>query len=354
MLTLLGSARSIARLTLCIISVMIGSSLSLNNAIAEDKETAQADSTSAEAKLKKATKQSTATLSPKAPVTQWAFTNQLALRYNPLGLQNELFIGYKRKLFDYPADNLLFGKAYWWLGGVARVSPQFAQTGLFVRTSPIAVLELQGIFSRTQAITEASKIPGYYTQGTKDAVAATASDRSTAGDLIRSGWQASVQARVQIKIKSIAIRSTNLFRRFDLNGDGGRLEDELFYDQTLDVITPISSWVYQNDVDVLYVDSAKPWVLGARYTITKPLTEPSSPEVDKSALYDIQRAGLLFAWKFKAPPTSTGLEARRRHALIVLSQWHLDHSYRLGQSMNKLIPYFAVVYSLSGRVGADR
>lgn len=288
------------------------------------------------------------------PKAQWAFTNQFAIRYNPLGLQNETFIGYRSKLYNKPHDNLLFGKAYWWVGGVARVSPQFAQAGVFFRTLPIAILELQGIFSHVAGFKDSSEIQGYYTDGTRDAVGTTESARAATGNFIGSGWQASLQARLQIKVGSIAIRSTNLFRRFDLNGEGNQLEDDLFYDQTLDVITPFQSWVYQNDVDVLYVKKASPWVVGARYTITKPLTDPSSPDVNADAIYDIQRAGLLFAWKFKANPTAQGLEARHRHALIVLSQWHLDHSYRVGQSMNKLIPYFAVVYSLSGRAGSDR
>jgi hypothetical protein len=307
--------------------------------------------TSKAQKKEPATSKALTSIPPKA---QWAFANQFAIRYNPLGLQNETFIGYKSKLYNKPHDNLLFGKAYWWAGGIARVSPQFAQTGVFFRTLPIAILELQGVFSRVTGFKDSSEIQGYYTDGTRDAVGNTSSARAATGNFIGSGWQASIQARLQIKIKSIAIRSTNLFRRFDLNGEGEQLDDDLFYDQTLDVITPFKSWVYQNDVDVLYVNKNNPWVLGARYTITKPLTDPTSPEVAADEMYDIQRAGFLFAWKFKAPPTAQGLEARRRHALIVLSQWHLDHSYRVGQSMNKLIPYFAVVYSLSGRVGSDR
>jgi len=291
---------------------------------------------------------------PAPPKTQWAFANQFAIRYNPLGLQNELFMGYRSKLYDKPNDNLLFGKAYWWVGGISRMSPQFVQTGLFFRTLPIAILELQGIFAHVVGFKDSSNIQGYYTEGTRDAVGATETPRASTGNFIASGWQASLQARLQIKFGSIAVRSTNLFRHFDLNGEGAQLSDDLFYDQTLDVITPFKSWVYQNDVDVLYVDKNKPWVAGARYTITKPLTDPTSPEVAAQEIYDIQRAGFLFAWKFKATPTAQGLEARRRHALIVLSQWHLDHSYRVGQSMNKLIPYFAVVYSFSGRVGSDR
>ena len=288
---------------------------------------------------------------PEMPKEQWAYSNQVALRYNPLGLQEELYFGYKRKLYDQPTSNLLFGKSFIWTGLITRASPQFLQAGGFVRTSPIALLEINAALLRTMALTEAAKLPDYYTQGTLDAVQRTSSPRSPAGDIIGGGWQASIQARLQAKVGHFAIRSTNLFRYFELTPEGDRLSSDLFYDQTLDVLTPHKSWVYQNDVDALYADSSKPWVVGARYTYVKPLTEANDERVDDSAMYSIQRAGLLFAWKFDAPPTAAGLEAKRKHALIVLSQWHLEHPYRTGQSMNQLIPYFAVVYALNGRIG---
>ena len=287
------------------------------------------------------------------PDSQWAYGNMLALRYNPLGLQNELFIGYKRRLYQKPQDHLLLGKAYWWAGAVSRVSPQFAQTGLFVRALPVAVLELQGIYSYVHGLSDADRLPGYYTQGTKDAVTTTASQARPAGNLIGSGWQASLQARLQAKVKNIALRSTNLFRRFDLEGVGGASPQGLFYDQTLDLVTPFKSWVYQNDVDLLYADSAKPWVLGARYTYAQVLSADQEELLDSDAIYSIQRAGLLFAWKWNGAQTESGHEARRRHALIVLSQWHVSHTFRTGQSMPTAVPYFAVLYSLSGRVGEE-
>lgn len=285
---------------------------------------------------------------PQIPKAQWAYSNMLALRYNPLGLQDEFYVGYKKTLYDLPQDNLLFGKSYWWAGAVTRMSPQFLLSGLFFRTSPIAVLELQGVFSRVIGLTQAADLPSYYTAGTLDAVASTQSPRNSSGLIISDGWQGSLQARVQAKVGHIAIRSTNLFRYFDLSSDGAESHD-LFYDQTLDLVTPLKSWVYQCDNDLLYADSNRPWVVGARHTYASSLSEPKSSEVNAESIYSIHRAGLLFAWKFEAPMTESGLEAKKQHALIVLSQWHLEHSYRTGQSMNSAIPYFAVVYSLSGR-----
>ena len=229
------------------------------------------------------TKQEVATdkaVSQTIPNSQWAFSNMLALRYNPLGLQDELFLGYKKKLYNKPESNLLFGKSYWWTGLVTRASPQFAMIGGFFKTSPIAILELQGSFSRVQALTEAAKMPDYYTAGTQDAVATTISSRAPTGNFITNGWQSSLQARLQAKVGHIAVRVTNLFRNFNLNTDEGLIGDDLFYDQTLDLVTPLQSWVYQNDTDILYANANKPWVLGARYTFARSLTDIAADDVN--------------------------------------------------------------------------
>ena len=331
-------------LTAIILSSLACTTLSASIAHADQVAAAGPKSTADDSSEKKST--------PQVPEAQWAFSNMLALRYNPLGLQNELYLGYKKRLYNLPQDNLLFGKSYWWAGVVSRVSPQFLLSGLFFRASPIAVLELQGVFSRVQGLADAAEIPSYYTAGTIDAVKTTQGPRTSGGLLISDGWQGSFQARVQAKVKNIAVRSTNLFRYFGLNSEGAA-SDDLFYDQTLDLVTPLKSWVYQCDNDLLYADSNRPWVLGARHTYATSLTEPSSTDVNADNIYSIHRAGFLFAWKFKASATESGLEAKKRHALIVLSQWHLDHRFRTGQSMNIAIPYFAVVYSFSGRLNDE-
>ena len=335
--------RHIARVNLFFSSLLITCvwltcTLSPLTTFAEPSEPAQsAQSTGLGEEIAQTTR-----VSPRVPDAQWAFSNQLAARYNPLGLQNELYIGYKKRLYQKPQDNLLFGKSFWWAGAIVRATPQFMTSGLFVRASPIAVLELHGEFTRALGLSQARDLPGYYTQGTQDAVASTQSAQNPEGMIISSGWQGSAYALLQAKVGHIAIRSKSLARHFNLNGEGDRTQ-ELFYDQALDLVTPLKGWVYQADNDLLYADANKPWVLGARHTYATSLS-------DSDTTYSIHRLGFLFAWKFKAPPTDQGLEAARRHALIVLSQWHLDHPFRTGQSMHTAIPYFVVAYSLSGRL----
>jgi hypothetical protein len=146
----INSFRYIARVArlfspLIITCVLLTYALSPLTALAESSEpsepTESAQSTSLGEEITQTTRVSPR-VSPRIPDAQWAFSNKLAARYNPLGLQNELYIGYKKRLYQKPQDNLLFGKSFWWAGTIVRATPQFMTSGLFVRASPIAVLEL--------------------------------------------------------------------------------------------------------------------------------------------------------------------------------------------------------------------
>ena len=279
-----------------------------------------------------------------------AFSNQIALRYNPLGLQNELYFGYKKKLFNVPKKNILFGKSYLWTGPLLRVTPQFSHIGGFIRTLPIAVLELQaslvGVFGFSDAESVQSK--SYFTSATKEAIAQT-------GSIIDNGWLGSLQARLQYKKDAIAVRSTHLFRYFDI---GGTSFSTMFYDQNFDLILPFEGWAYQMDNDLLYADDNKAWVVGLRHTYAASLSD--QPTVTNTAdkmnpvipdLYNIHRVGPLVAWKFNYKPPSQQdkkYEDKLKHIMYILSQWHVHHPLRTGNPMPTGVPYFAIAYVVSG------
>jgi hypothetical protein len=257
------------------------------------------------------------------------YSNQFAARYNPLGLQDEFMIGWREKLGKAPADDILFGKSHIWMGGILKASPQFVEPGLFIKALPIAVLEVQAFAVRVVGISDlqSTQDSSLFTQATKDMA-------TGAGGIINNGWMSNYSARLQYKGGPVAIRNTAAFTWFYLEDTpSGR-----FYDQTLDVVTDNQSWVLQNDADVLYADDDKRWVLGGRYTFVRPFSDPS---------FDIQRVGPLFAYKFKEKNEGGGFA---NPALIAISQWHVEHAERTGQSTSQAIPYFALVFSFNGQI----
>lgn len=256
------------------------------------------------------------------------YTSLSALRYNPLGLQQEATLGWRQKLGSAPEDNVLFGKSHFRAGVITRASPQFVKGGAFVKIAPIAVFEvqasIQGIagISSVQAVQDSSLFTG-----------ATKAMVTDAGNIIGNGWQMSVAPVLKYKVSDIVIRNTALFRNFNLQGQEG----DLFYDQTLDVIAPIESWALQNDADVLYWDTDKKWILGARYTFTTVFDSDS----------DIQRVGPLFAWKPEVKKDGGGFA---NPTLFTIAQFHLQHDYRTGQEMSQAVPYFVVGFSFNGAI----
>ncbi len=278
----------------------------------------------------------TATTSAAQPTGEWRHSHALVLRYNPWGLQDESTLGYQRNLrglYGASEDSRLFGKTYVTAGVIGRASPQFAQVGGFVKALPIALLELQASGVRTLPLTDAEAVrqKSYYTPGTLAGLDVT--KPGAADSILTAGWQVNLQARLQAKVGSVAVRNTNLLTIFELEEKG---TTGTFFDQTLDVITPFKSKVYQNDTDLLWADDSKPWVLGARWTWVRPLSDGTDP---------ITRVGPMFAWKFGDVPPAPSANA---HALVVLSQWHVAHRTRAGQEMSQSVPYFVLLYSMTG------
>jgi hypothetical protein len=258
------------------------------------------------------------------------------LRYNPWGLQDESTLGYQRALRDLygvEEESVLLGKTYISGGLIGRASPQFVQVGGYVKALPIAFLELQASGVRTQPLTDAAAVrqKSYYTPGTLAAL--RAGEPGWADSILTAGWQVNLQARLQVRAGKVALRNTSLWTIFDLEAEG---ETGTFFDQTLDVITPFKSVVYQNDTDLLWSDEARPWVLGGRFTWVRPMSDGTD---------SITRVGPMFAWKFGGVPPDPRANA---HALVVLSQWHITHRTRAGQEMSQGVPYFVLLYSLTG------
>ena len=268
-------------------------------------------------------------LSTSAFAGEVAYTNAMGIRYNPLLLGDELRIGYREKLWNKPSDDLLFGTAHLWGGAHLVLSPAFVSTGLFFAAQPIAVLELDGGLARVLSFMTLGDIldSDLNTRGTKDAAAA-------AGSAVTDGWSGHFQGRLQAKHGAFAARTTALFRWFDLEGP----ENGLFYQQGMDVVTGLESWVLQEDSDLLYLSPPGHWVLGLRYSYLHAFS---------SGTADIHRAGPLFLWKLSNPDPSP---AYKDPAIVVLCQWHIAHQWRAGQSMPQSLPYLLVAYTFKGEL----
>lgn len=262
-----------------------------------------------------------------------------ALRYNPLGLQERFTVGYRLRLFDKPADDLLLSDSYIWVGATGLQTPAFMRAGPWVRVMPLALLRFQAGYELVQyhggfdqmLVWGAREVTDYSPDG-MEALAAQGTTRAKGSIL-------TLETRVQAKAGPVAVRATVGRYQFRYDVDG-----VAFYDQTLDILAPTDGAVWSTDVDLLYVASDK-LTAGVRSTHTRSGAEMvDNANLASTRQASIDRTGPLVAYQFKADVGSRFAKP----TLYTICQWHIDHEYRTGQEVSRAIPYFAVGFAFTG------
>lgn len=262
-------------------------------------------------------------------------------RVNPLGLFEELRLGYRRRLFD--SESPLLRDAFVGAGLAAVGSPAVASLAPTIELQPLSVLQLTasytgsvyfGTFGHLQSFPSAASPHGEDERERRDDAGLAYS--STRGQL-------TLQPLVQMKVGPIAARSA---MRFVYNRARLRGDDRASYDPVFDLLVPRRGWVVANDSDLVAV---APWGLtaGARYSVVHALhgADDFAPgEPRQAANRTIQRVGPLVSYTFFDRPGA----AFNTPTVIVLAQWWLDHAYRTGQDVSRALPYLIVGCSFSG------
>jgi len=265
----------------------------------------------------------------------WRHAHLLAARANPPGLVSDSAVGYERGLRDlYGADagHPLLGPTRALLGANALLSPQSAQLGPLLRATPLTVLELQLSALYVLPITDVRRARRSRLSDAATLAAVTPAAGGADAVLTR-GWRLSAQARLQLKVGRVAVRSAHQLRASLLRPEGGT---GTFYDQAFDVVTPFRGLLYQSESEALYVSADERLVVGLRHTHTRGLDAPA--EV-------LSRLGPLALWR-----VHEGAGGGARHSAVLLSQWHLSHGSRAGRLVSAWVPYLALGYVLEGSI----
>ena len=261
-----------------------------------------------------------------------------ALRYNPLGLQERMTVGYRMRLTDKPRSDLLFGDSYAWIGVTGLQTPAFMRAGPWARIMPISILRLQagyevvrynGGFDQMLTWDDSSNV-----NYSDDNIEALAAD----GTLKAQGTVFTLEARVQAKAGPVAVRAT--LARYDFGYD---VDGFAYYDQTLDILAPTNGVVTMGDFDLLYVATDQ-LTVGARTSHTRSQAEFAANDSEALRAASIDRTGALVAYKFKSDLGSRFDQP----TVYVISQWHINHEYRAGQEVNRALPYIAVGFAFTG------
>lgn len=274
------------------------------------------------------------------------YKNLLAARYNPLGLVNELTLGWRMQLFTRPG--VLFQDSYLGVKAHTFVNPAFARVGPTVEFQPLAVLNLSATYDYVGYYSSFDQFMSFRTP-TADYRDTRLEELGEAGENYpTTGHLVTLSALAQAKVRNIAIRDNVKFYYADFDMRDG---DTVYYDQTLDILEPNQGWAVVNDLDLIWLFDFG-LKLGARYTLThafyqqkhflpgEPRSEPNGPT---------HRVGPALLYTFYDKP-----ERRfNKPTVILLSQWWARHRWRTGVDVHAAVPYLVVGFLFEGDLLPD-
>ena len=279
--------------------------------------------------------------------------NSTIVRVNPLGLFNDLRVGYRHRLFDRPDLPIVLRNTYWAAAGSLAVSPAFVRAGAAVEFAPLAVLNLSAVFERVQWFGTFNFVQSYPSanENFSDAALRERARTDPGAAEAAGGWMLTLNAIVQAKVGDLAVRNT---ARGVWNSLSLRDNRPVFYDSFYDAMSPNGGWVFTDDVDVIYQNTELGLNLGARFTAVVPLFQSASWGADGAGLAGrgadngpTMRFGPLVSYTFR----------EGRHSffnaptVFVLAQWWIAHRYRTGgcdECIAPGLPMIAVGFAFRG------
>lgn len=268
------------------------------------------------------------------PKHRVVLNNLFGLRLNPMGVEDQLRLGYQLRLLDRSSKWLR--DTFFFAGIAPRLNPAFVKIGPSVEIQPVSIfnlrlgIEYMGFFGSLGFLQSyPSALAAYDDRSMKAA-------QDAGGNYRSGGLHVMIEPTVTLKLGPVVLRDKVAFEYWRMNLRQG---DRLFYEITLDTLVPGRGWVITNDLDVLYVhpNPRYRFTLGLRYSMVKPLyTHGDFAPGDDADREDNQhqRLGPLFAYTF----FDHGYARFDRPTLIVMASWYLDARYRRGDADSAIVP----------------
>jgi len=280
---------------------------------------------------------------PRLPRHRLIYNNLTGFRYNPLGLSNELSIGYRYQLIN--RDTILFRESFISAQAHTVVTPAYVGAGPRIEVQPAVVLNLSATYDYVRffgAFGSLQSFPSANAQWHDDVISDLADKDLNYG---AGGHQITLSALLQGKVKNVAIRDNPKLYWYDFDLRNG---DRTYYNQTIDILVPGRGWAMTNDLDLLYLFDFG-LTLGARYTVTQAFyrDEHFAPGEETTNINGpTHRVGPALIYSFYDRPD----QRFNQPSLVVLAQWWAKHPYRTGREVSGAIPYFVVAFTFKGDI----
>lgn len=269
-------------------------------------------------------------LPPRHSVT---YSSLLAARVNPLGLEEQLAVGYRLRLYDKPG--ILWRDAFVGLAFTPVLNPAQLRLGAELTVKPIAVLSLAARYSFLYWLGSFEYLQSYRSPGEEHSDSALDAGKEADENYATGGGQLQLQAQALAKVGPVVLR--NDLKVFHTDADL-RSGDTLFYDVTVDAMVPDAGWALTNDTDLVYLTRFG-LVAGVRTSLVHAFysesDNPNTPHV---------RMGPLLAYVFYDRPGSLF----NKPTVLLILNWYLKHRYRTGADVSQGVPYVVLGFKFGG------
>jgi hypothetical protein len=277
----------------------------------------------------------------------FAYKVAAAGRINPLGLFLGGAILARYRLYD--SQSLALRDNYVAVGPVVFLSPAFARVGLGAEIQPLSVFQLSASYEFIGYFSSFDMLQTFPTPTANVGDAALKANGRAGLNYATYGGIFTLAGLLQGKLGPIVARSNVRLFHYMLKARPG---DTVYYDSTLDVMSPTRGFTITDDTDVFWVSSFG-LAAGLRYTVTHSFFSkndflPGEPELSGNSVYvensPTHRLGPIIAYTFFDD------DERKVNAptLILLAQWYLRHRYRTGQEVAHGFPQIAIAFQFKG------
>lgn len=280
---------------------------------------------------------------PPRPKHRVVYSNLLAARLNPLGLENRLWIGYRRRLFD--SGKLLFREANIGVAFSPTITPSMTRVGGTLGVRPLTILSLSASYYFVGYFNTFGFLQSYRSP-LDDHSDTQIRDGQDAGlSYATTGSELMLRAQLLGKVGPIVIRNTTVFQRGEMKINAG---DRLYYNPRIDALVPDGGWAMANDTDVVWLTKFR-LIAGVRFSVVHAFYRDGDYRPGESRdnpSMPVMRVGPLLAYIFYDKPERWF----NKPTILMIVNWHLKHRYRTGADVSTAIPYFVLGFRFSGEL----
>jgi hypothetical protein len=273
------------------------------------------------------------------PIPSWrlVLNNLFVVRYNPLGLEDQIRFGVQKRLYE--SERPIARDNFVHLGIYPKINPAYIKVGPSLEIQPLTIFNLRAAFEYMQLFSTFGMLQSFSSPAAEHSETALNSYRDNKLNYATGGMHFMLDPFFQIALGPIAVRNKLRIEYWKMGVKPPAGETHrVWYDTELDTLVPADGWIIANELDVLYVLRRK-WQLaaGVRYVTVQPLYSDRqfATAADRTAFEDngdfagnaSHRIGPIAAFTF----FDDGYTAFNKPTILLIANWYLKHRNRAGK-----------------------